>query len=126
MVKSNYIGDIEKALHRKGKPIEVFNVVLEFLNLSNVEVKIYGLLLKTSFTIKELEEQLDISERSIRKYIKRLEEEGLVTKEVEQGTRLKYVYRSVQIQEAWEKIEDKINKMIDDIATVIEASKATR
>ncbi len=126
MAKGNYIGDIENALNRKGKPIDVFNVVLEFLNLSTVEVKIYDLLLKTSFTIKEIEEQMDISERSIRKYIKRLEEEGLVTKRVEQGTRLKYVYQSVQIQEAWEKIEDKINNMIDDITKVIESSKATR
>jgi predicted transcriptional regulator len=126
MAKGNYIGDIENALNRNGKPIEVFNVVLEFLNLSTVEVKIYDLLLKTSFTIKEIEEQMDISERSIRKYIKRLEEEGLVTKRVEQGTRLKYVYQSVQIQEAWEKIEDKINNMIDDITKVIESSKATR
>jgi predicted transcriptional regulator len=126
MGKRNNIGDIEKALNRKDRPIEVFNVVLEFLNLSTVEIRIYNLLLKTSYTINELEKQLDISERSIRKYIKRLEEEGLITKRVEQGTRLKYVYQSVQIQEAWVKIEDKIDKIIGDIAKVIESSKATR
>jgi len=35
------------------------------------------------------------------------------------------VYQSVQIQEAWEKVEDKINKIIGDIAKVIESSSAT-
>ncbi len=125
MVKGRYIDDVEKTLSREGKPVEVFNAILAFLNFKTVEVKIYNLLLKTSLTIKEMEQQLDISERSIRKYIRRLEEEGLITKRVEQGTRLRYVYESVQIQEAWEKVEDKINKIIGDITKVIESSSAT-
>ena len=125
VVKSSYIDDIEKALNNKGKPVEVFNAILTFLNFKTVEIRIYNLLLKTSLTIKQIEQQLDISERSIRKYIRRLEEEGFITKRVEEGTRLRYVYQSVQIQEAWEKVEDKINKIISDIANVIESSSAT-
>ena len=125
VVKGSYIDEIEKVLSKEGKPIDVFNAILTFLNFKTVEVRIYNLLLKTSLTIKEIERQLDISERSIRKYIRRLEEEGLITKRVEEGTRLRYVYQSVQIQEAWEKVEDKINKIIGDIAKVIESSSAT-
>ena len=125
VVKGSYIDDIEKALRREAKPVEVFNAILAFLNFKVVEVRIYNLLLKTSLTIKEIEQRLDISERSIRKHIRRLEEEGLITKRVEQGTRLRYVYQSVQIQEAWEKVEDKINKIIGDIAKSIESSSAT-
>ena len=113
--------DIEKTLRKKGKPVEVFNSILAFLNFKAMEVGIYNLLLKTSLTIKEMEQQLDISERSIRTHIRRLEEEGLIIKRVEQGKRLRYVYQSVQIHEAWEKVEAKINKIIGDIAKVIES-----
>ena len=121
MAKGIYIGDIEKALSREGEPVEIFNAILAFLNFKRLEVRIYNLLLKTSLTIKEIEEQLGVSERSIRKYIRRLEEEGLITKRVEQGTRLRYIYQSVQIQEAWKKVEAKINKIVGDIAKLVKS-----
>lgn len=125
MAKNTYIDDIEKAIRGEVNPIEAFNASLALLNFKTIEVKIYDLLLKTSLTIKEIEQQLDVSDRSIRMHIKRLEEEGLIIKTVEQGNRLRYVYRSVQINEAWEKVERKINKMVGDIAKVIESSSVT-
>lgn len=121
MAKGSYISDIEKAIRREREPVEIFNVILAFLNFKNLEVRIYNLLLKTSLTIKEIEQQLGVSERSIRKHIRRLEEEGLITKRVEQGTRLRYVYQSVQIQEAWKKVEGKIKKIVGEIARVIKS-----
>ena len=120
MVKRNYIEDIEKALSKKEKPVELLNVIFTFLNFKSVEIKMYNLLQKTSLTIKEIEQQLNISERTIRKYIKRLDEEGFIIKKVEQGKRLKYVYRSVPVQEAWEKVKDKIEKILSDITKVLE------
>ena len=120
MVKRNYIEDIEKVLSKKEKPVELLNVIFTFLNFKSVEIKIYNLLLKTSLTIKEIEQQLNISERTIRKYIKRLDEEGFITKKVEQSKRLKYVYRSVPVQETWEKVKDKIEKILSDITKVLE------
>ena len=120
MVKRNYIEDIEKALNKRKKPIELLNVILGFLNFKSVEIKIYNLLLKTSLTIKQIERQLNISERTIRKYIKRLDKEGFIIKKVEQGKRLKYVYIAVPVQEAWEKVKDKIQKILDDITKVLE------
>ena len=120
MVKENYIEDIEKALNQRKKPIELLNIILVFLNFKSVEIRIYNLLLKTSLTIKQLEQQLNISERTIRKYIKRLDEEGFIIKKVEQGKRLKYIYMAVPIQEAWEKVKDKIEKILGDITKVLE------
>jgi len=120
VVKRNYIEDIEKALSKKEKPVELLNVIFTFLNFKSVEIKMYNLLQKTSLTIKEIEQQLNISERTIRKYIKRLDEEGFIIKKVEQGKRLKYVYRSVPVQEAWEKVKDKIEKILSDITKVLE------
>jgi len=121
VVKENYIEDIEKALNQRKKPIELLNIILVFLNFKSVEIRIYNLLLKTSLTIKQLEQQLNISERTIRKYIKRLDEEGFIIRKVEQGKRLKYVYMAVPIQEAWEKVKDKIEKILGDITKVLEA-----
>lgn len=120
VVKENYIEDIEKALNQRKKPIELLNIILVFLNFKSVEIRIYNLLLKTSLTIKQLEQQLNISERTIRKYIKRLDAEGFIIKKVEQGKRLKYVYVAVPIQEAWDKVKGKIEKILSDITKVLE------
>jgi predicted transcriptional regulator len=120
VVKRNYIEDIEKVLSKKEKPVELLNVIFTFLNFKSVEIKIYNLLLKTSLTIKQIEQQLNISERTIRKHIKRLDEEGFIVKKVEQGKRLKYVYMAIPVQEAWEKVKDKIEKILSDITKVLE------
>jgi len=122
VAQDKHMDDIEKAIRGESNPIEAFNASLALLDFKTVEVKIYDLLLKTSMTIKEIQDQLDISERSIRMHIKKLEEEGLIIKKVEQGTRLRYVYQSVQVQEAWEKVQQKINKMLADISKVIDSA----
>lgn len=119
MVKRNYVEDIEKALNKRKKPVELLNIIFTFLNLKSVEIKIYNLLLKTSLTIKQIEKQLNISERTIRKYIKRLDEEGFIIRTVEQGKRLKYVYSAVPVQEAWENVKDKIENILEDITKVL-------
>ena len=120
MVKRNYVADIEKALEKGKKPVELLNVILGFLNFKSVEIKIYNLLLKSSLTIKQIEKQLNLSERTIRKYIKRLDQEGFITKTVEQGKRLQYVYVAVPVQEAWKKVKGKIEKILGDITKVLE------
>ena len=120
MMKRDYIADIEKSLKEGKKPIEVLNVILGFLNFKSVEIRIYNILLKKPLTIKQLEEHLNLSERTIRKYIKRLDREGFITKKVEQGKRLRYVYSAVPIRETWEKVKDKIERILIDITKVLE------
>jgi len=120
MVKKNYIADIEKALKEGNKPMELLNVILGFLNFKPVEIKIYNLLLTSSLTIKQIQNLLHLSERTIRKYILRLDQEGFITKTVEEGKRLKYVYTAVPIQEAWKKVKGKIQEILDEITQVLE------
>ena len=93
---------------------------LGFLNLKPIEIKIYNLLLTSSLTIKQIQNLLNLSERTIRKYIQRLDQEGFIIKKVEAGKRLKYVYTAVPIQEAWKKVEGKIQKILDEITRVLE------
>ncbi len=125
MVKRNYIADIEKALKEGKKPTELLNVILGFLNFKPVEIKIYNLLLTSSLTIKQIQNLLHLSERTIRKYIRRLDQEGFIIKRVEAGKRLKYVYTAVPVQEAWKKVKGKIQKILDEITRVLEI-KAVR
>lgn len=120
MIKRNYIADIEKTLKKKKKPIELLNVILGFLNFKSIEIKIYNILLKSSLTIKQIEKQLNLSERTIRKYIKRLDREGFIIKNVEEGRRLKYIYSAVPIQEAWKKVQNKIQKILEEITKTLE------
>ena len=61
-----------------------------------------------------------LKERTIRKYILRLDQEGFIIKKVEEGKRLKYVYTAVPIQEAWKKVKGKIPEILDEITRVLE------
>ena len=120
MAKRNYVVDIEKILKGGKKPIELLNVILAFLNFKPIEIKIYNILLKSSLTIKQIEKQLNLSERTIRKYIKRLEQEGFINKKVKQDKRLKYIYNAVPIREAWENVKNKIQKILEEITKTLE------
>ena len=120
MDKRNYIADIERILKGRKKPIELLNVILGFLNFKAIEIKIYNLLLKSSLTIKQIEKQLNLSERTIRKYIKRLEQEGFINKKVKQDKRLKYVYNAIPIQKAWKNVRNKIQKILEEITKTLE------
>ncbi|MGB2728710.1 MAG: helix-turn-helix domain-containing protein [Halobacteriota archaeon] len=120
MAKRDYIADIEKALKEGKKPKELLTVILGFLNFKPIEIKIYDLLLNSSLTIKQIQNLLDLSERTIRKYIRRLDQEGFIIKRVEEGKRLKYVYSAVPVQEAWKKVKGKIQGALDEITRVLE------
>ena len=124
MVGRRNIGDIEKILKERKNPIELLNVIFGFLNFKPIEIKIYNILLKSSLTIKQMEKQLNLSERTIRKYIKRLEQEGFINKKVKQDKRLKYVYNAVPIQKAWKNVKSKIQKILKEITKILE-KKAT-
>jgi len=119
MDKRNYIVDIERILKERKKPIELLNIILGFLNFKPIEIKIYNLLLKSSLTIKQIEKKLNLSERTIRKYIKRLEQEGFINKRVKQDKRLKYIYNAVPIQEAWRNVRNKIQKILEEITKTL-------
>jgi len=121
MVK-NAVSEIEKALKQRKKPVELLNLIFAFLNFKKAEVKIYNLLLKKSLTIKEMEKQLGISERTIRKYLKKLREEGFIQRRVDESERLRYIYRAVSLQEAWKLVRKRIENIMDEISQVIAKS----
>ncbi|MCD6481227.1 MAG: HTH domain-containing protein [Thermoplasmata archaeon] len=121
MVK-NAVSEIEKALKQRKKPVELLNLIFAFLNFKKAEVKIYNLLLKKSLTIKEMEKQLGISERTIRKYLKKLHEEGFIQRRVDESERLRYIYRAVSLREAWKLVRKRIENIMDEISQVIAES----
>ena len=121
MIKNDYIAEIETLLKgTKKKPVKVLNTILSFLNFSDMDIDIYNLLLKTSLTIKGIEKQLNLSERTIRKYIKGLHKEGLIIRKVKEGKRLKYIYSAVPIQKVWKKVKNRIQNIIDNISEIVE------
>jgi len=120
MGERSYIADIEKLLEEGKKPIELLSAILSFLNFKPVEIKIYNLLLNSSLTIKQIEDRLNLSERTIRKYIRGLDQRGFIIKKVEQGKRLKYVYTAVPIQEAWKKVKGKMQEILDAVTRALE------
>jgi predicted DNA-binding transcriptional regulator len=121
MVKGNYVADIERALKDGKLPSDLLGMILTFLDFKPAEIRIYNLLLKNPLTIKQIEEKLRISERTIRKYIDRLDKNGLITKKVEQGKRLKYVYVAVPPREVWSRLENRIQQMLGEVTKVLES-----
>ncbi len=120
MAKRSAIADIEKSLKEGKKPIELLSAILSFLNFKPIEIKIYDLLLNSSLTIKQIEDRINLSERTIRKYIRGLDQKGFIIKRVEQGKRLKYVYTAVPIREAWKKVKGKMQGILDEVTRVLE------
>ena len=120
MAERDYTADIEVALKEGSNQKELLNAILAFLNFKPVEIKIYNLLQNSSLTIKQIQDMLNLSERTIRKYIRELDQKGLLIKNVERGKRLKYVYTAVPIQEAWKKVKGKIHEILDGVSNVLE------
>ncbi len=121
MVKGNYIIDLERAIKEGKKTTDILNMILSYLDFKPAEIKIYDLLLRKPHTIKQIEEQLKISERTIRKHIDQLDRDGLITKSVEQGKRLKYVYSAVPPVEVWRRLQEKIQCTFNEITKVLES-----
>lgn len=120
MAERTYTADIERALKEGKRPVELLNAILVFLNFKPVEIKIYNLLLKSSLTITQIQNVLNLSERTIRKYIRRLDQEGLIIKKVAEGKRLKYIYTAVPLHESWRKVKGKTQKILDEVNRVME------
>jgi len=113
------LDDINKLLE-KGKPAELLNLILHILDFKTNEIILYNLLLKSSLTIKQIEKELNLSERTIRKYLKTLEDEGFIYKRIERGKRLMYIYSSTPIQETWKLADTKIRDILGKITVVLE------
>lgn len=119
MDKKINIDDINKLLE-KGKPAELLSLILHILDFKTNEIILYNLLLKSSLTIKQIEEELNLSERSIRKYLKTLEDEGFIDKRIERGKRLMYIYSATPIQETWKLADSKIRDILGKITVALE------
>ncbi len=119
MDKKINLDDINKLLE-KGKPAELLNLILHILDFKTNEIILYNLLLKSSLTIKQIEKELNLSERTIRKYLKTLEDEGFIYKRIERGKRLMYIYSSTPIQETWKLADTKIRDILGKITVVLE------
>ena len=119
MDKKINLEDINKLLE-KGKPAELLNLILHILDFKTNEIILYNLLLKSSLTIKQIEKELNLSERTIRKYLKTLEDEGFIYKRIERGKRLMYIYSSTPIQETWKLADTKIRDILGKITVALE------
>jgi len=49
-----------------------------------------------------------------------LDQEGFIIKNVEKDRRLKYIYSAVPIKEAWKKVQNKIQKILEEITKTLE------
>jgi len=108
----------ETIKNKKDKPLNLLNSVFVLLNFKDVEIKLYNLLLKKSLTIDEIKKKIDVSERTIRNYIKRLLEKGFIKREVLEEKRLKYVYLAVPIKQGWNKVKNEIEDIINRLDKV--------
>lgn len=94
-------------------PVELLAELLGIMGFTDTEIRLYRLLLEEQRTVAAIEAEMDVSERTVRKYLKRLHEKGFLQREVLTEDRLKYAYEAVPPQQAWERIKSDITSLID-------------
>ena len=118
-LKVDILTELKKTIkNKRDKPLNLLNSVFILLNFKDVEIRIYNLLLKKFLTIDEIKKRMDVSERTIRSYIKGLLVKGFIKREVIEGKRLKYVYSAVPIKQGWNKVKDEIKEIINELDEV--------
>ena len=88
----------------------VFNM-LKLFQLKSNELLVYNLLTKKPMTIKQLQKNTKMSERSLRTYLDDMVDKNFVKRNLIEGKRLKYVYYA----NSGENLLIIIKKQIDDI-----------
>lgn len=94
-------------------PVELLGELLGIMGFTDTEIRLYRLLLNNQYTVAAIEREMDVSERTVRKYLKRLHEKGFLQREVLTEDRLKYSYEAAPPQQAWERIKADITTLID-------------
>ena len=122
-LKVDTLKRLRDIVKRKRRSSDLLNAVFELLNFKDVEIKLYNLLLKKPLTVNEIEQKLDISDRTIREYIKGLLERGFITREVLKEKRLKYVYSAIPIKEGWNRVRKELEEVIKEIDKVFSRLK---
>jgi len=106
-----------KRIIKDGKvnPTKAINDILEFVDFGKMEIKIYGILIDKKMTMKEITNNLGISERMARNYIKKMLKFGMIKRFVVKKKRLMYVYSSQPIKNVWKKLKINIRKSMKEI-----------
>lgn len=115
------IARIKEIIKEKGdKPLEPLNSILKFLGFKKVEIQMYNLLLEKPLTISQIRKELKVSERTIREYMKSLLDKGFVVRKVRIEKRLKYVYSALSPEQAWNRMKNEIQKIVEEITETLE------
>jgi len=118
-MSEDYLKELEAALNAGRRPIELLTIILGFLNFSRMEIKMYKLLQQTPLTVKQIAKKLEISERTVRKYVKILYQKGFIVRRIVEEKRLKYVYEAIPIRKAWAKLKRDIGRIMTEIGKTL-------
>ncbi len=116
MLKIDKLAEFKVDLKKKHNPEKILDTFFLFLGFKSTEIKLYKLLLNKKLTINQIKKQMNVTERTIRKYIKVLLEKKLIKRRViTEGKRLKYIYYSVSIEKAWQITKNQVEKAIKEM-----------
>ena len=86
--------------------------IISALCLDRKEGEMYRILLRGRLRIDELQKRLKVSERTVRRYIKIMFDEGFIKRKVIEGRRLAYEYASVSPAEVWKNLKNDVMKNV--------------
>jgi predicted DNA-binding transcriptional regulator len=87
-----------------------FNM-LKLFQLKHNEMQVYSLLTKGPMTIKQLQKNTRMSERSLRTHLDDLVEKNFVKRKVIEGKHLKYVYYANSSENLLDTLKARINEI---------------
>ncbi len=107
------IFDIDK-LSKKGskQSKDMIISILSSLGLGKKEIKVYMILLKSRLKIKQLAQKVCLSERTLRRYLKYMQNRGVIERKIVVGKRLAYEYLSSSPLTIWKNFKAEVKRNI--------------
>ena len=82
--------------------------IMPSLGLDTKEVEMYSILLIDRLRISDLQKRLQVSERTARRYVKTMLDNGFIKRKVVEGKRLAYEYMSLPPASVWRNLKNNI------------------
>ena len=98
------------------KEINKLDTLFDYLNFRKIDMEIYKfLLVKKVSTVKQIKDNLSLSEKTARTHLNKLRKLGFIKRKIMEEGKLKYVYCVENVSIGWKNLKNKIQGIVKEI-----------
>ncbi len=98
------------------KEINKLDTLFDYLNFRKIDMEIYKfLLVKKVSTVKQIKDNLSLSEKTARTHLNKLRKLGFIKRKIMEEGKLKYVYCVENVSTGWKNLKNKIQGIVKEI-----------